>query len=206
MLLPASAWYLFLLIIPLAITVVFSFGRRASAGGYEPAFQLDNYAKISERVGPIGSTLQLALLGTIICVVLAVPFAYFLATRTGRWKSLLIVLVIVPFWTSFLIRTYAWRTILGSDGLAGGLENVLGVGDISILGTTWAILGDLLVDGVGLDVLVEVGDRVLGQTEPPGGDGVVLVGQAAGRLVQRQVTHRRRRQPAVQAEHASSGC
>ena len=62
MLLPASAWYLFLLIIPLAITVVFSFGRRASAGGYEPAFEIDNYAKIAERAGRLTDLGQVRLI------------------------------------------------------------------------------------------------------------------------------------------------
>jgi spermidine/putrescine transport system permease protein len=140
LLLPASAWYLLLLVVPLAITVVFSFGTRAPAGGYEPAFQIGNYLKVADRLLPIQATLQLAVMGTALCVLLAIPLAYFLATRAGRWKSLLIVLIIVPFWTSFLIRTYAWRTILGSDGLAGSLENLLGAEDITILGTTWAIL------------------------------------------------------------------
>jgi len=139
LLLPASAWYLFLLVIPLAITVVFSFGTRAAAGGYQPGFQLGNYLKVTDRLIPIQATFQLAIVGTALCVLLALPLAYFLATRAGRWKSLLIILIIVPFWTSFLIRTYAWRTILGSDGIAGSLESLLGV-EISILGTTWAIM------------------------------------------------------------------
>ena len=81
---------------------------------------------------------------------------------------MLIVLVIVPFWTSFLIRTYAWRTILGSDGLAGGLESVLGVGDISILGTTWAILVGLVYNYLPLVIFpvyvsMERLDRTLGE-------------------------------------------
>jgi spermidine/putrescine transport system permease protein len=140
LLLPASIWYLFLLVVPLVMTIVFSFGYRAPTGGYQAGFQIANYLKVGDRLAPIQATVQMALLGTALCIVLAVPLAYFLATRTGRWKSLLIVLIVIPFWTSFLIRTYAWRTILGSDGLAGNLESILGMSDISILGSSWAIM------------------------------------------------------------------
>ena len=140
LLLPASTWYFVLLVVPLLITLVFSFGVRAPTGGYQPAFQLDNYANVADRLVPIRATVQMAVVGTLLTLLLAVPLAYYLATRAGRWKSLLIILVIVPFWTSFLIRTYAWRTILGTDGLAGMVEGFLGLEDFTILGTGWAIM------------------------------------------------------------------
>ena len=66
--------------------------------------------------------------------------AYFIATRAGHRKSLLIVLLIVPFWTSFLIRTYAWLTILGPDGLAGVVGDLTGDRSFRILGTPLAVL------------------------------------------------------------------
>ena len=71
---------------------------------------------------------------------MALPIAYFIATRGGRRKSLLIVLLIVPFWTSFLIRTYAWLTILGPEGLAGFIGHLIGDSSFRILGTPWAVL------------------------------------------------------------------
>ncbi len=58
----------------------------------------------------------MALIGTFSFLVVGYPLAYFLATRAGRYKTMLFVLIIVPFWTSFLIRTYAWETILDSQG------------------------------------------------------------------------------------------
>jgi spermidine/putrescine transport system permease protein len=65
--------------------------------------------------------------------------AYFLATRAGRRKSLLIVLLVIPFWTSFLIRTIAWLTILGPRGVSGFLSELTGQ-DVRLLGTPFAIL------------------------------------------------------------------
>jgi spermidine/putrescine transport system permease protein len=82
----------------------------------------------------------LATSGTILCLLAALPLAYFIATRGGRRKSLLIVLLIVPFWTSFLIRTYAWLTLLGPDGLAGFIGDAVGDSGFRILGTPVAVL------------------------------------------------------------------
>jgi spermidine/putrescine transport system permease protein len=68
------------------------------------------------------------------------PIAYFIATRAGNRKSLFIVLLVVPFWTSFLIRTYAWLTILGPDGLGGFIGDAIGDSSFRILGTPVAVL------------------------------------------------------------------
>ena len=138
--LPASLWYLVLLLAPLAIVVVMSFGTPSRIGGFEPVFSLDNYSQAFERSTPFVTSLVLATSGTILCLLAALPLAYFIATRTGRRKSLLIVLLIVPFWTSFLIRTYAWLTILGPEGLAGFVGHLIGDSSFRILGTPLAVL------------------------------------------------------------------
>ena len=140
LLLPASLWYLVLLVTPLAIVVVMSFGTPSRIGGFEPVFSLDNYSQAFERSTPFVTSLVLAISGTILCLLAGLPMAYFIATRAGHRKSLLIVLLIVPFWTSFLIRTYAWLTILGPDGLAGLVGDLTGDRSFRILGTPLAVL------------------------------------------------------------------
>lgn len=141
LLLPATLWYLVLLVAPLIIIVVFSFGVRAKNGGYAPAFVLDNYVRALQKPDPFITSLQMALLGTIGCLLIGLPLAYFLATRAGRRKGLFILLLVIPFWTSFLIRTYAWLLILGPEnGLAGILESLTGVERVQILGTSVAVM------------------------------------------------------------------
>ena len=140
LLLPASLWYLVLLVAPLIIVVVMSFGTPSRIGGFEPVFSLDNYSQAFERSTPFVTSLVLAISGTILCLLAALPMAYFIATRAGHRKSLLIVLLIVPFWTSFLIRTYAWLTILGPEGLAGFVGDLTGDRSFRILGTPLAVL------------------------------------------------------------------
>lgn len=137
---PASLWYLLLLVAPLVIVTVFSFGARAPEGGYAPAFTLEQYLKLPTRSTPFVNTLWLASLGTFWCIVIAYPLAYYLATRaSAQMKSVLVALIIVPFWTSFLIRTYAWVTILSSRGIPAILERLGLVQDLVLLNTPFAI-------------------------------------------------------------------
>jgi spermidine/putrescine transport system permease protein len=139
LMLPAGLWYLLLLVVPLAIVVVYSFGVRGTDGGYSPALVLDNYGTLLKRPDPFIGSLFIAVAGTLLCLLVGLPLAYFIATRAGRSKSLLLVLLVIPFWTSFLIRTIAWLIILGPDGVSGFLSNATGT-DIEILGTQFAVL------------------------------------------------------------------
>ncbi len=138
-LLPTSAWYFLLLIVPLAILLVFSLGERAPEGGYAPGLTLEHYLHLPTRSVAFTNTLWLAAGGTLLCLIVGYPLAYYLATRAGNKKTLLLVLVIVPFWTSFLIRTYAWLTILGSTGIPSLLEG-LGFDKPVLLNTPLAVM------------------------------------------------------------------
>jgi spermidine/putrescine transport system permease protein len=139
LLLPAGAWYLGLLVAPILIVFVYSFGTRDPNGGYAPALSLDNYAIVFQRPTPFITSILLALSGTALCLLVAFPLAYFIASRAGKRKGLLIILLVIPFWTSFLIRTIAWLTILGPRGVSGILEGITGR-DIQLLGTPIAVL------------------------------------------------------------------
>ena len=139
LILPASLWYLILLILPIAIVILFSFGERSPTGGYAGGFTVNNYATAFKNADPFLTSLSLSITGTVLCLLIGLPLAYFIATRAGRRKGLLIILLVIPFWTSFLIRTYAWLMILGPDGLAGPIGDLLGVQDFRILGTEFAV-------------------------------------------------------------------
>jgi spermidine/putrescine transport system permease protein len=90
------------------------------------------------------TSLTLSIIGTLLCLLVALPLAYFIATRARRRKSLFILLLVVPFWTSFLIRTYAWLLILGPDGLAGFVGGLIGNDRFRILGTEFGVLVGLV--------------------------------------------------------------
>jgi spermidine/putrescine transport system permease protein len=137
---PATAWFLVMLVLPLFVVVVFSFGERGAAGGYVPAFTLDQYANLPARFTAFKNTLLLAPTGTIAALLVAYPLAYFLAVKADpRFKTLLLILVIVPFWTSILIRTYAWIYILGGRGIPQLLE-FIGIEGVRLINTPFAVL------------------------------------------------------------------
>lgn len=136
---PAGTWLLVMLVLPLSVIFVFSFGERGPAGGYVPAFTLEQYANLPARFTAFKNTLILAPLGTLAALVIAYPLAYQLAVRTDpKWKTILLVLVIVPFWTSILIRSYAWIFILGGRGLPALLEAV-GIEGVRLINTPFAV-------------------------------------------------------------------
>ena len=137
--LPASLWYLALLVVPIAIIIVFSFGERSAQGGYNGGLTLDNYAAAFKNADPFLTSLRLSITGTILCLLIGLPLAYFIATRAGQRKGMFIILLVIPFWTSFLVRTYAWLMILGQDGLAGWIGSLTGDDSFRILGTDFAV-------------------------------------------------------------------
>jgi len=137
---PTSVWFLFLLILPLIVIVVFSFGERAAVGGYAGGFTFEQYANLPSRLKAFQNTMIIAPVGTLLSLLIAYPLAYYLALRVDRrYKLILLVLVIVPFWTSLLVRTYAWIFILGGRGIPALLE-LIGIEGVRLINTPGAVL------------------------------------------------------------------
>ena len=137
---PAGVFFVFLLVLPLLVMLVYSFGVRAPEGGYQAAFTFDNYLNLPARSKAFTNTLLLAPLATAITVLFAYPMAYFLAVKVSpRWRNAMLVLVLAPFWTSQLLRYYAWMMILGSKGIPALLDWI-GIADVRLLNTPYAVL------------------------------------------------------------------
>ena len=137
---PAGVIFVFMLLAPLLVILVFSFGVRAPAGGYQAGFTLENYANLPARGKAFLNTLTLAPLGTLLTAIIAFPMAYFLAVKCDpKWRVALLVLVMAPFWTSQLLRYYAWIMLLGAKGIPSCL-GMLGFPDFRIINTPWAVL------------------------------------------------------------------
>ncbi len=114
--LPAVGWYAIFFLGPLVYIGVFSFAKLKGFADYTYAFDLGNYRALWDPLyGRVFlRTLGLAVFGTAATLLVGFPLAYYLA-RYARRKTLLLLLIVVPFWTSFLIRTYAWLIILDGD-------------------------------------------------------------------------------------------
>ncbi len=141
--LPSYAYLILFFAIPLVIVVVYSFATRNRFGGTDLAgWNLDSYAKLGEPIvrDILFRSVWLALITTVICLVIGYPFAYFLATRSPTVRNVMMVFVMIPFWTNFLVRNYAWRVILGNDGPLTKTTEFLGLGEQEILFSQTAVV------------------------------------------------------------------
>jgi spermidine/putrescine transport system permease protein len=117
---PSLTAVFFLLIIPVCFVIVYSFWLRAPSGADIPAFQFGNYAKFFEDFfypSILLTTLRVALETVFLCLVLGYIPAYFFYKTESRFKPFLMIIVMLPFWISFIIRTLSWINILGDSGL-----------------------------------------------------------------------------------------
>ncbi|MEZ5168782.1 MAG: ABC transporter permease subunit [Acidimicrobiales bacterium] len=143
MALPAYLYLILFFAIPFLIVIVYSFAARTSTGGTELAnWNLDSYQRLGEPIVRtiLQRSLVLALVTTVLCLVLAYPFAYFIATRSPRVRNLMLVFVMIPFWTNFLVRNYAWRLILSNDGPLSDATSAVGLGTFDLLFTQRAVV------------------------------------------------------------------
>lgn len=117
---PAVVWLALFLVAPLLIVLVVSLATRGPYGMIVYELSLDNYRKAFDPLylSAYWRTIWIATATTLICAGISFPVAYYLALRApARWKRILLVLTVIPFWTSFLIRTYAWMLLLRSEGV-----------------------------------------------------------------------------------------
>jgi spermidine/putrescine transport system permease protein len=135
---PGLLWMIGFLIVPLILIVVLSLAWRGAYGPVDwgastqeflSRLSLDNYARLADPLylGVLWTSLQMAALTTAICLVVGYPVAYFLARSGSRWRGLLLFLLLVPFWTNFLIRIYAWMLLLRTEGLVNRTMVAIGL-------------------------------------------------------------------------------
>jgi len=122
---PGFLWLLLFFNLPLVIVLYISFVERGRAGGIKipPVFTPNNYLQFFDPLylGIFWHSVRIALVVTIACVVLGYPLAYYISRRDARRRDALLLLVIIPFWTNFLVRTYALKSALATDGLINSL-------------------------------------------------------------------------------------
>jgi spermidine/putrescine transport system permease protein len=117
-----------LFLVPLLIIVAYSLMSRGTYGGQSPPWTLENFARLADPLylSILGNSFWLAGVSTLICLLLGFPLAWFI-TRSGPRKNLYLNLVMLPFWTSFLVRTYAWMFLLRDTGLVNSVLQGLGL-------------------------------------------------------------------------------
>lgn len=129
MITPVSAWLLLLIAIPLIYIFVISFCSTDADHNIVFAFTLENYVKMADPslLSIYFNSIAVAFLATVICILIGYPFAYIMAFQKSFVKSMMMVFLLLPFWTNSIIRLYGWRTILGTNGYLNRLLESLGI-------------------------------------------------------------------------------
>jgi spermidine/putrescine transport system permease protein len=111
-----TIWFTAFFLVPIVIIIVYSFLKKGLYGGVDPVFSLESYRSLGNPNFLIITlrTIFISLITTLITILIALPCGYYMAR--SKHQTFLLLLVIIPFWTNFLIRVFAWMNILGSNG------------------------------------------------------------------------------------------
>lgn len=142
---PAWAWLVIFFVLPVAVVFWYSFGYKPGMFGSH-ANDILSFDRYLEALTPTFfdtflNTLWIGIAGTAICFLIGAPVAYWMAVKApSNRKGILIALVLVPFWTNFLVRTIGWQVILSPQGLPSQIMQAMGLGPLDILYTRPAVL------------------------------------------------------------------
>ena len=153
---PYSLWALLFILVPLIFVAYYAFTDQnfnftfdnitrfftatSTVSDGEAAKEIHTYLVIFAR------SLKLAVISTVICLIMGYPMAYIISRSSQRTQNILITLIMIPMWMNFLIRTYAWMTILQDTGILNGLLARIGLGQVHIIGTEAAVIIGMVYD------------------------------------------------------------
>ena len=131
---PYVGWMALFVVAPLVLVVVYALTTR------DGAFTLDNFSSMLQYASVFGRSFLLAGIATVLCILLGYPMAYFLARERGRLRSMAMLLIMLPMWMNFLLRTYAWMTLLEKNGLINKFFGLFGLGPFNMINTSGAVV------------------------------------------------------------------
>ena len=131
---PFVFWMAVFVVVPMFLVVFYAFTTK---GGQ---FTLENFKNMGQYAGVFGRSLWLALIATVICLVLGYPLAYVLSRETGFLRNISMMLIMLPMWMNFLLRTYAWMSLLEKTGLINRFLGLFGLGPFQMINTEGAVV------------------------------------------------------------------
>ncbi|MBR2041211.1 MAG: ABC transporter permease [Oscillospiraceae bacterium] len=140
---PAFPYIIFMVIfivVPLIMVAYFAFTTS------EGSFTLQNIIRVGDYVPVIIKSLFLAFVATLICLGLGYPFAYIMAKKTSNIRRTMFMLIMLPMWMNFLLRTYSWMTILENNGLLNRFFGIFGIGPFEMINTQGAVVLGMVYD------------------------------------------------------------
>ena len=141
-LVPGGLWLVALFLVPLVFLLAISFGTTDDLGEAIYGWHPENYSRVFNPafVPVLLRSVGFAAATVVLCLLIGYPVAYYIAIFGGRWKHVLLALVVLPFFVNYLVRTYAWIAMLGDEGLVNGVL----AGDLRFINTPYAVIGGLV--------------------------------------------------------------
>ena len=131
---PYVVWMAIFVVAPILIMVVYAFSN-ADGGA-----TLDNFVQMGGYAAVFGRSFKLAIIATAICLLIGYPVSYFLSREGASFQKIAMVLIMLPMWMNFLLRTYAWMTLLGNNGIINNLLGMIGIGPLKLINTEGAVV------------------------------------------------------------------
>lgn len=167
---PYILWMALFIIIPLGMVVFFALTDP------QGNFTLENIARGGEHMGVLLRSIKLAAIATALCVLIAYPLAYILSRKKGFQKQTLFIMVMLPMWMNFLLRTFAWMTILENNGLINKFLGLFGIGPLQMINTQGAVILGMVYNYIPFMILpiyttmCKIGDDVIEAAQDLGGN------------------------------------
>ena len=137
---PYIAFMAIFIVVPLIMVAYFAF--TTSSG----EFTMQNIIRVGDYIPVIIKSLFLAFVATLICLILGYPFAYLMAGKTSNIRRTMFMLIMLPMWMNFLLRTYSWMTILENNGLLNRFLGIFGIGPFEMINTQGAVVLGMVYD------------------------------------------------------------
>ena len=140
---PVVFWLGVFFVLPLLVIIVYSFLVPGELGGVRWQFTLDSYRTLFTKdvyINAYVRSLTMGVLATTLCLLLGFPLALGIVLQPARWRVVLLILILIPFWTNFLVRTYAWMLILSNNGILNTAIQAVGLPRQQLLNTDGAVL------------------------------------------------------------------
>lgn len=159
--LPYMIWSSVFVLVPLGLVAVFAF----TTG--DGAFTIDNIARVSNYTPVFMRSVWLAILATAICLAIGYPLAYLMSRMNGVRQRTMVMLIMLPMWINFLLRTYAWMTLLENNGVINSLLRLVGLGPVRMINTQGAVVLGMIYNYLPFMILplysnmTKIDDRVI---------------------------------------------
>ena len=172
---PYMAWAIVFIAVPLGLIVYFALTDSAGA------FTISNIARAGEHMSVLFRSIKLAFIATVLCVLIAYPMAYIISRKKGFRGSTLLMLCMLPMWMNFLLRTYAWMTILENNGLINRLIMLMGLEPIRMINTQGAVILGMVYNYLPFMILPlyttmsKIGDDVIEAAQDLGANSIKVI-------------------------------